>query len=102
MDAIFKCNKIRDYFEMFNRLRLATAASIHGSDCQAMVLELFHVCQKQDFITGGSAWCRGSEASSALLFPVSDVRSNGGYPSIYTVLSNNDCESALTINTLGQ
>lgn len=51
MDAIFKCNKIRDYFEMLDRLWLATAASIHRRDCQAMVLELFHVCQKQDSIT---------------------------------------------------
>lgn len=100
MDAIFKCNKIRDYFEMLNRLRLATAASIQRSECQAMVLELFHVCQKQDFITGGSAWCRGSEASCASLFPVSDVRINDHYPSIYTVLSNNEGGSAFTINTL--
>lgn len=63
---------------MLDQLRLAIAASIHWSDCQAMVLELFHACQKQDFITGGSAWCGGSEASSVLLFPVSDVRSNNG------------------------
>lgn len=84
---------------MLAQLPLATAASIHRSDCQDTVLELFPVCQRQAFITGGSAWCRGSEASSALLFPVSDVRWNNGYPSIYTVLSDSERGSALTINT---